>query len=126
MRRTLWWSALLVAVAACASGRSQPTSGGREVITEQEIASTKASDAYQVIQQLRADFLRSRGRTSFRDAAPPTADVFVDGRFFGSLESLRGIQASDITTIRFLKAADATIKYGTGHVAGVIEVMTRH
>ena len=51
--------------------------------------------------------------------------VFVDNVPQASIESLRGISARDVQYVRFLSAADATTRYGTGYMAGVIEVVLK-
>jgi len=49
----------------------------------------------------------------------------VDGRVRGELADLYGISIDDIETMRYLSASDATTRYGTGYIGGVIEVTTR-
>jgi hypothetical protein len=49
----------------------------------------------------------------------------VDGSSRGELDALRQLSIGNIETMRYLSAADATTKYGTGYPGGVIEVTTR-
>jgi hypothetical protein len=42
-----------------------------------------------------------------------------------SLESLRGISARTVQYVRFLSAPEATTRFGTGYMAGVIEVVLK-
>jgi outer membrane cobalamin receptor len=44
---------------------------------------------------------------------------------FGPITSLRNIPASEISTIRLYRAWEATTKYGTGNMGGVIAISTR-
>ena len=108
------------------------------VITAEEIAGVEASTAFDVVQKLRPQFLRGRGSTSTRSGAaegtgttgaPATTAaqvrVYVDSAPVGDIEALRRIAANTVREIRYLSAADATTKYGTGNPVGVIEVRTR-
>lgn len=111
---------------ACA--HSQPASqisSKSEEITEEEIAASSASNAYEVIRKLRANFLSFRGRTTLMGTSSPDPTVFVDDQEYGPISSLRTIPAAQITRIRLYRAWEATTKYGTGHMGGVIAVSTK-
>jgi outer membrane cobalamin receptor len=121
-----------LAVAACAAASQGNQTGGRRsnVITADEIASISAVNAYEVVQRLRAQWLISRGIAGTRDPAlegAPSAGivVYLDGVRRGGVESLREIPSEQIRELRWIDAKDATTRYGTGHIAGVIEVYTR-
>jgi outer membrane receptor protein involved in Fe transport len=58
-------------------------------------------------------------------SGPAFARVVVDGAFPGELNELRQISTESIETLTFLSPSDATTKYGTGYLGGVIEVRTR-
>ena len=126
--------ALLSLLVACAStgpradaGERRPLpSGPRDAITEAEIARIAATDAYDVVRKLRGNFLASRGLTTFwRTDGGASPQVFVDGMHVGSLAELRGIPANTIHEVRFVSASDATVRYGIGYAAGVIQVTTK-
>ena len=138
----LMMSLFVVLTAACTSaggggeaGNTAKVTRSSYVITAEEIATVDASTAFDVVQKLRPQFLRDRGSTSTRSGAaegtgqPGTTAagvlVYIDSAPGGSVDALRGIAASSIREIRYLSAADATTKYGTGHPVGVIEVRTR-
>jgi hypothetical protein len=121
-------SSLVVTVVACAPPRS-PTPGGvdTQLITEEEIDASRAATAYEAIQKLRANFLSYRGETSLnRNQSQPFPTVYVDGMEFGQIASLRTIPASQVSTIRLYRSWEATTKFGTGKMGGVIAVTTRH
>jgi len=46
----------------------------------------------------------------------------VNGTPLGGLDELRQFIPGNIETVRYVSAADATTKYGTGYPGGVIEV----
>jgi hypothetical protein len=101
----------------------------QDVITDAEISSraSDATNALQIVQKLRPQMLRSRGLVSPNDVTGEASmpRVYVDNVSFGNLESLANLNASQIKEIRFLNARDATTQYGTGHVGGVILVLTK-
>jgi len=97
-----------------------------QIITEQEIEASRTATAYDAIQKLRANFLSYRGETSFnKNNSKPYPTVYVDGQEFGPISSLRSIPASQVATIRLYRSWEATTKYGTGNMGGVIAVTTR-
>jgi len=126
MKLALLMSVVVLALPACASSRSQLAQGRDPArITEDEIIASLASDAYDAIEKLRANFLTSRGRTSFRANDSPLPTVFVDGLKYGPISTLKTIPASSVAEIRLFRSWEATSLYGTGFMSGVIAVTTR-
>lgn len=123
------WLALLFLAPALAC--SHPRLGPGEInnsqfITEGEIVASRATTAYEAIQKLRANFLTYRGETSLnKSRSTPYPTVYLDGQEFGPISILRTIPASQVATIRLYRAWEATTKYGSGNMGGVIEVSTR-
>jgi outer membrane cobalamin receptor len=117
-----------IAGVACATPAvsSHSDDSGSQLITQDEIEASRAPTAYEVIQKLRANFLTYRGETSFdRSKSQPYPTVYVDGQEYGSVAMLRNIPASQVATIRLYRAWEATTKFGTGNMGGVIAVTTR-
>jgi len=125
MRRISYLVLLALLVGACATGGRSRSLGSRNVITEAEIESVNVGTAYEVVQQLRPQFLVPRGQTSIQDPGSSLPVVYVNGVRYGTPDVLRSLRSMDLHEIRFLSASDATTRYGTGHVGGVIEVTTR-
>lgn len=133
MRARMVLAALAASLSmACAS--SGATAGGRprtdrDLIMEAEIT-TRASDAanaLQIIQKLRPQMLTGRGLASPSDVTGETArpKVYVDNIAYGDVSTLENVLASQISAIRFINARDATTQWGTGHMGGVILVVTK-
>jgi hypothetical protein len=102
------------------------TAADSQLITEEEVEASRAPTAYEVIQKLRANFLSYRGETSLNRAnSHPYPTVYVDGQEFGPIETLRNIPASQVSTIRLYRSWEATTKFGTGKMGGVIAITTR-
>lgn len=124
-RRILCLALLAVLVGCASSANGRRSLQSRNVITTEEIESLNVSTAYEVIQQLRPHFLQGRGQSSIQDPGSSMPVVYVNGVRYGPPSVLQGIRAMDLREIRYLSASDATTRYGTGHVGGVIEVDTR-
>lgn len=117
--------ALLMATLGCtkaASTNAGPPSRSRDLITRQQIEALNVVDAYEIVQRLRSDMLRGRGAQSRGRDLPV---VYVDGVRRGMPDVLRQIRSGEVQEIRFINGTDATTRWGTDHVGGVIDVKTR-
>lgn len=112
---------LLSSCAGTSGERSRPLSTGRDIITQEALAMQTV--AYDAIQSLRPTWLRPRGTDSIRN--PSRVWVYRDGSRLGGVEMLRNMSTADIAEIRFYDAASATQRWGMGHGAGVISIITR-
>jgi hypothetical protein len=118
--------AFVPAMLACTTPHTGPAMSDSQLITEDEIEASRAPTAFEVIQKLRANFLSYRGETSFdRSKSQPYPTVYVDGQAYGSIGTLRNIPASQIATIRLYRSWEATTKFGTGNMGGVIAITPR-
>ena len=135
MRARVVMAAVVVAIGVgCSSGGSTSSATGsarapsrpQDVITEAEITSraAEASNALQVVQKLRPQMLRSRGRFSPADSSGTTMipKVIVDDVAYGNVDALANVNAIAVREIRYLSAADATTRWGTGYPGGAILV----
>lgn len=116
-------------LAACQPHTNEPMEYNASVITEAEIARSGAQSAYDAVKKLRANFLAVRGRTSLNASDPqaqiPEPNVWVDGQYFGPVNALKTIPASQVGSIRMYRSWEVAAKFGTNNLGGVIEVFTR-
>lgn len=134
MKARRWWSmalaaALMAAVTAgCVRAHPEATSQGRNVIDEDQIAALRVTSAYDVVTRLRPDFLHGRGRESNDPLVPATpVHVYVESAYYSDdVNVLKSIPASDLEEIRFYQSYEAQYKFGSGHLGGVIQLMTKH
>jgi hypothetical protein len=97
-----------------------------QLITEEEVVASLATTAYELVRSLRPNFLTYRGETSFdRRTSRPYPNVYVDDQVFGTISILASIPASDVSSIRLYRSAEAVTKFGTGNAGGVISIVTR-
>jgi len=117
---------VLLIATSCAAGTqraSERSRSSRDPITIEEIQSASTlANAYEIVQRLRARWLRPRGPASFQGTAPVI--VFIDNVHSGTVEFLYSIPVEIVTEIRFFDASDATNRWGTGLAGGAIEVIT--
>jgi len=129
MHRRFLVAALLLPALGCGPPPASTAIGmrNRAVLTAAEIQGSRTSGwtAYDLIAQLRPEFLRSRGATSLRDPVPVTATVYLDNVRFGNLETLKIISAEQIQWIEYINAADATTRFGTDNFGGAILIVTK-
>jgi hypothetical protein len=122
-----------ISLGCSSSGGTSTTTGAprapsrqQDLITETEISSRapEASNALQIVQKLRPQMLRTRGRFSPADSTDANSrpKVIVDGVSYGAIENLANLNANAVREIRLLSAADATTRWGTGYPGGVILV----
>lgn len=115
-----------VLLLACSPPRLGPGMvSNSQLITEEEIDASRAANALEVIQKLRANFLSYRGETSLKSESKPYPTVYLDGQEFGPINTLRTIPASQVSSIRLYRSWEATTKFGTGNMGGVIAITTR-
>lgn len=117
------FAALLMLHLAAGVSAAQAQKGRRSnLITAEEIEKSAANNAYDVVRTLRPAWFVPRGASAGQAAIM----VYIDGLRAQGLDDLRNIGAERIKECRHLDANDATTKYGTGHPAGAIEVVTKH
>ncbi len=128
---------LVVLAAACSSGarkaetgaapvsRGAPLRGSANLIVFDEIANSGASDALQAVTLLRPSMLRGRNGNVKGSSGGAEIVVYIDGMKSGGPGALNNVTAMSIAEIRYISAADATTRFGTGHPLGAILVATR-
>ena len=110
----------------------------RYLISQEEVSASSAQNAYDLVRNLRPQWLRLRGDHTIRTRTVTTPVggeasvletgeiiVYLDGVRYGKHEDLRGLPLGDIGTLRFLDASSATQRFGTGHSHGAILVTSR-
>ncbi|HUP51633.1 MAG TPA: hypothetical protein VM198_04105 [Longimicrobiales bacterium] len=112
---------LTLGVPACASAGGGG-GGDPNIITREQVLALPEGNAYTVVQRYRAGWLRARSRGS--SGRPDYAVVFRDELQLGDLDSLRRISTTQIDDIEFIDPLDATTRYGTGYIGGIIRINT--
>lgn len=115
----------VAALAAGCAGRNSPKTGetrDHAMLTKEQLAENHFNTAYDAVEALRSNWLRTRGTDSFQ--TPSEVLVYLDNTRLGGTETLREIAANTVVYMRFYDGVAATGRWGVGHAAGVIYVST--
>lgn len=124
LRGVLVW-VVLGSLCSCAGRQAGSSPSRTGTIQADDIVSVSATNAYDLVRQLRRGWLISRGPTSVSDPRPAYPRVYMDGVDVGELDFLRSIAAADVGEIEFLSTQESNLRYGSGHFGGIILVTTR-
>jgi hypothetical protein len=116
----------------------------RTLISNEEIQGSRARNALELIQSLRPRWLSSRGVNSTRETTRGTGTgegsqarvevtqvgessikVYMDNNLMGDVSVLRTVGVGSFTEVRYFDSAQATNRWGAGHMGGAIELITR-
>ena len=115
-----------VALASCASTPGAARTANGALTAEQLDNLGPGVSAYEAIERLRPIWLRDRGINS--PSAAYVDDTLPKGHIDTTpydIAALRSFRTSDVQTISFMDGRDATTRFGTGYVNGLIVVTTR-
>lgn len=118
------------------TGSARSAEPARDAITREQIQLSGAANAYDLVQSLHPEWLRARGVKSLTEGdrieggmggtmvirGTESRLVYLDEARVGGMETLRQIPITEVGSVRFLDAAAATYRWGTGHPHGVIWV----
>ena len=138
---TITHGVVLAALAAACRHASEPehqagltpSHGQRDEITAAEIRGVllRTSTAYDLVKLLRPRMLLQRPVNGIEPVPILMANelrgvhVHLDDTQVGSMDLLSRISAQEVISIRWLSPPEASTKYGNGHTAGVIAVLTQ-
>ena len=130
MQRFVFAVLLSIVSAGCGAAPVSNDPFGRQnrsVLLEDEIRAAKGFGwtAYDLINQLRPEYLRTRGAVSLRNVVVPTATVYLDGAKYGDVQSLKLINGEHVSRVQYLNGSEATTRYGTDHGGGAILITTK-
>ena len=92
------------------------------VLTQEDLEDHQYENVLEAVQTLRSNWLNDRGPDSFTN--PSHIWVYVDNTRVGDVQQLANISTRYVSSIRKVNGIDATARWGIGHSAGVIAVMT--
>lgn len=108
--------AVVLASGACASTGSSDLGSAAGAITGEQLLATNQNNLFQALQNLRPQWLRSRGSTSL--SSPTRVMLFVNESPYGTVNDLSNIPIDAVRDIRFLTASEAGSRYGTAAGSG--------
>lgn len=109
--------------AAPAEGEAATTARRRsDVISQQELMASSATNLAEAIQQLRPRFLQRRGESSLNMTEGLGVVVYVDDSRAGSADVLRTLHPGEVREVRYLDGPQASARFGINHGGGAILV----
>jgi hypothetical protein len=122
MRRFLNLLSFAVVLGGCASTGGNLSSGSRSVIERGDIEDNPASNAWDLVQSVRPEWLRVReevgiGRTN-------DIVVYLDNARLGGREALRSVPVASVQYLRRFDPVAANLRWGAGHAYGAILIST--
>jgi len=108
---------------ACAgAGGGRAPRADYSVLTQEQLAEQHFENLFEAVQTLRSNWLNDRGPDSF--VTPSRIWVYLDNTRVGGVQSLAQISTRYVSSVQKLNGVDATARWGIGHGAGAISVMT--
>ena len=130
----LWRTALSLVIAVslgCASPLATTPAMDPDIITQDQIARSKATNAYDLIATIRPQMFTAHGAATTRGQQPSTDGrqalpvvVYIDNVKVGPVAELKALGTLDVREIRYLSPRVATDRWGENHAGGVIYVTT--
>lgn len=129
MRRRIAASLFAIAIVfACHRQSPEMASArtARNVITQDEIDSTSATNVYDLVARLHGDYLKDRGKISIKTNQRERAVVFLNDQEYGIPETLRNLPPGRFMEIRYYTGTEAVAKFGSQYGGGVIQLISRN
>ena len=130
--RTKRWPALVLmllvtAVSSCRSARAPASQlGDSDIITREEIEESTAATAYDLVLNLRPQWLRTRGISTLAQAAgQEDIVVYMNNARLGFRDAMRQVPLGAVQYLQFFSAREATHRWGAGHLHGAILISTQ-
>lgn len=130
-RRTALTLGVVVAFGAACASRGSGRQVDPDLITIDQIARSKATNAYDLIASIRPQMFTAHGAPTTRGNQPSTQGrqampvvVYIDNVKVGPISELKTLGTVDVTEIRYLSPRVATDRWGLNHAGGVIHVTT--
>lgn len=96
---------------------------GDDFLNAAQLMGTGSITLFEAVDRLKPQWLRARG--SVRSAQPVVVNVYVDGQQMGDVSYLRGMQVDGVSAVQFFTATEASTRWGSHNIGGVISVTTR-
>jgi hypothetical protein len=113
-------ASLLVALLGCHVNQITPADPER--LSQEEMRREHFTNVYDAVASLRSAWLVVRGTDSFQQ--PSQIWVYYDANRLGGVDEMRSVLVSSIASLRHYNGVDATMRWGVGHSAGVIQILS--
>jgi hypothetical protein len=111
---------LLITVLGCHAHRIAPSDPER--LTREQMIEGHFIYVYDAVAALRSAWLNVRGTDSF--GQPSQVLVYFDDVRLGGVDEMRTVTVNSVASVRHYDGVAATMRWGIGHSAGVIQILT--
>jgi hypothetical protein len=113
-------ASFLIAALGCHVPQVAPLD--HERLSQEEMRNEHFTNVYDAIVSLRSAWLTVRGTDSFVQTSQVW--VYYDENRLGGVEEMRSVLVNSVASIRHFNGVDATMRWGVGHSAGAIQILS--
>ena len=110
----------LIAAVGCHVHRIAPVD--HERLSQEEMVKEHFTNVYDAVASLRSAWLTVRGTDSFRQTSQIW--VYYDENRLGGVDEMRAVLVNSVASLRHYNGVDATVRWGVGHSAGAIQILS--
>ena len=115
-------AALLILSLGCQSHRVANARPDPERLSQEEMLREHFTNVYDAVASLRSAWLIVRGTDSF--TKPSQVWVYYDETRLGGVDEMRAVIVNSVASVRHYNGVDATMRWGVGHNAGAIQILS--
>ncbi len=115
-------AALLILSLGCQSHRIANARPDPERLSQEEMLREHFTNVYDAVTSLRSAWLTVRGTDSFRQTSQIW--VYYDENRLGGVDEMRSLPVNSVASLRHYNGVDATMRWGVGHSAGAIQILS--
>ena len=93
-----------------------------ERLSQEEMLEEHFTNVYDAVASLRSAWLTVRGTDSFRQTSQ--IRVYYDENRLGGVDEMRSVLVNSVASLRHYNGVDATVRWGVGHSAGAIQILS--
>jgi hypothetical protein len=93
-----------------------------ERLSQAEMLQEHFTNVYDAVASLRSAWLTVRGTDSFRQTSQIW--VYYDENRLGRVDEMRSVLVNSVESLRHYNGVDATMRWGVGHSAGAIQILS--
>jgi hypothetical protein len=113
-------ASLLIAALGCHVNKVAPRDPER--LSQEEMRNEHFTNVYDAVASLRSAWLVVRGTDSFVQTSQVW--VYFDANRLGGVEEMRSVTVDAVASVRHYNGVDATMRWGVGHSAGAIQILS--
>jgi len=113
-------ASFLIASLGCSVHQIAPLDPER--LGQEEMLQEHFTNVYDAVASLRSAWLTVRGTDSFKQTSQIW--VYYDQNRLGGVNEMRSVLVNSVASLRHYNGVDATMRWGVGHSAGAIQILS--